>query len=127
MLIVASATFFFNSNTVNMEIKAMAKFDVSDGFSAGLGLAIGLTMGQCIHQAMKPKGKIKEVIVCLKCGFKNPIENKYCGQCGKALYPSSPIQCPRCGNFVPLNNYCGRCGHILKKRKQKRRKIKVLA
>jgi len=106
-----------------METCITVKFDVSDGVSAGIGLAMGLTMAQYISQAMKPQGK-KEVIVCLKCGFRNSVENKFCGQCGKALYPSSPTQCPRCGNFVPLNNYCGRCGYLLRKTETKKKRRK---
>ncbi len=102
----------------------MAKFDVSDGFSAGIGLAMGLTMANYISQVMEARGKVREVVVCLKCGFRNPIENKFCGRCGKALYPSPPIQCPRCGNFVPLNNYCGRCGYLLRKAEKRKGKNK---
>jgi len=107
-----------------VEKKVMAKFDVSDGFSAGIGLAMGLTMANYISQAMKTQGKIEQVVVCLKCGFRNPIENKFCGQCGKTLYPSPPTQCPRCGNFVPLNVYCGRCGYSLRKTETKKKRKK---
>jgi len=58
----------------------MSKASVSDAFSAGIGLAMGLTMAQYMFQAIKPPEKIiKQVIICLKCGSKNPVENKFCG------------------------------------------------
>jgi hypothetical protein len=51
----------------------MVMVRVSDAVSAGIGLALGFTMGQhvsCVLRQM-PKGTIKQVIVCLSCGNKN--------------------------------------------------------
>jgi len=102
----------------------MNKCSVGDAFSAGLGLALGLTMTQYMFQVMKPPEKIiKQVIICLKCGNRNPIENKFCGRCGQALYPAPPIQCSRCGAFMPANmKFCGRCGSLLRKLTRTRKK-----
>jgi rRNA maturation endonuclease Nob1 len=104
----------------------MSKIDVSDAFIAGLGLAMGLTMGQYMTQAMKPTRKaIRQVIICPKCGNRNPVENKFCGICGQALYPPSPTQCPRCNTAMPPNiSFCRMCGFPLKKVDQIRKKRK---
>jgi rRNA maturation endonuclease Nob1 len=100
----------------------MAHHGASEGFVLGIGLAYGLTMTQYLAQFMKPPER-KQVIVCLRCGSRNPIENKFCGQCGSALYPPPPIQCPRCGSlWSPAMNFCGRCGSPLKKTENIRKK-----
>jgi ribosomal protein L40E len=107
----------------------MIKSNVSQAFSTGIGLAFGLTMGQYMFQAMKPPEKmIKQVIVCLRCGGKNPVENKFCGRCGQALYPPPSIQCPKCGSTMPFNvSFCRRCGSLLKEktRVRKKRSLKI--
>jgi len=102
----------------------MSKSSVGDAFSAGLGLAMGLTMAQYMFQAMRPPEKmIKQVVICLRCGNKNPVENKFCGQCGQALYPPPSIQCPKCGATMPSHmNFCGRCGSPLRKKERIRKK-----
>jgi rRNA maturation endonuclease Nob1 len=102
----------------------MIKPNVGNAFSAGIGLAMGFTMAQYMFQALKPPEKIlKQVIICLKCGSKNPSENRFCGQCGQALYPPPPIQCPRCSAIMPSNmKFCGRCGSPLRKTSRIRKK-----
>jgi rRNA maturation endonuclease Nob1 len=102
----------------------MSKYSVGEAFSAGIGLALGLTMTQYMFQAMRPPEKrIKQVIVCLRCGSKNPVENKFCGQCGQSLYPPPPVKCPKCGATMPPNlNFCGRCGSPLKEKDRIRKK-----
>lgn len=102
----------------------MSKATVGDAFSAGLGLAMGFTMAQYIFQAIKPPERLaKEVIVCLKCGSKNPAENKFCGQCGQAFYPQPLIACPKCNAKMPLNmNFCGQCGFPLRKIRRTRKR-----
>lgn len=104
----------------------MSKYSVGEAFSAGIGLTFGLTMAQYISQAMKPPQRtIKQVIVCLRCGNKNPFENKFCGQCGQPLYPPPPIQCLKCGAIIPSNmNFCGKCGSPLKEIRKTRKKRK---
>jgi len=102
----------------------MSKYTVSNAFSAGIGLAMGLGMAQYMFQIMKPREKtIRQVIICLRCGNKNPDENKFCGQCGQALYPPPPIQCPRCLAIMPSNmKFCGKCGSRLRKTDRTRKK-----
>jgi ribosomal protein L40E len=104
----------------------MNKYNISGAFSAGLGLAMGFTMAQYASQIMMPRERIvKQVVICLKCGGKNPVENKFCGECGQALYPPPPIQCPTCMALMPPNvKFCGRCGSLLKKTERIRKKRK---
>lgn len=45
---------------------------------------------------------------CPKCDFTNPLEMRYCGQCGTRL----TSKCPECGSFNPLVfRFCGMCGN----------------
>jgi rRNA maturation endonuclease Nob1 len=104
----------------------MNRLSAGEGFSAGFGLAMGWTMAQYLSLMMKPSEKIvKQVIVCLKCGSKNPSENKFCGQCGQALYPPPPIQCPRCTTMMASSmKFCGKCGYPLRKTEKTGKKRK---
>jgi rRNA maturation endonuclease Nob1 len=81
-------------------------------------------MGQHITQLIKPIEKpTKPIIICHKCGNQNPSENKFCGICGKPLYPPPPIQCPKCGAAMPPNiKFCRRCGFPLRKPARTRKK-----
>lgn len=55
---------------------------------------------------------------CIKCGFDNNIENKFCINCGSRLNKnehSGEIICESCGAVNELtNNYCTSCGENLK-------------
>jgi rRNA maturation endonuclease Nob1 len=104
----------------------LAKSVVGEAFSAGLGLALGLTMAQYMFQAFRlPEKPAKQVVICLKCGSKNPVENRFCGQCGQALYPPPPLKCPKCSFSMPSNqNFCWICGSPLRKTVKTRKKRK---
>lgn len=43
---------------------------------------------------------------CFHCGYKNPGEMRFCGNCGKPLR----VTCGNCQVFVPFARYCGNCG-----------------
>jgi len=44
---------------------------------------------------------------CPKCGFDNPDNMKFCGQCGNKL----ELICPKCGSVNPPGfRFCGECG-----------------
>jgi len=100
----------------------MATISGEDAFSTGIGLAFGLTMAQYMFQAMRPPERvIKQVIVCLKCGGKNPIENKFCGQCGQAFFLGTLIKCPKCSAMMPNTmKFCGNCGSLLRKERKRK-------
>lgn len=49
---------------------------------------------------------------CSACGFGNPDEARFCGQCGAALH--GLVVCPGCGVHNPGENaYCNACGRAL--------------
>jgi rRNA maturation endonuclease Nob1 len=107
-----------------INLKNMTTHNVGEAFSAGLGLAMGLMISQSLFQIMQPQQRIvKQVVVCLKCGGKNPVENKFCGRCGKALYPPAPVNCPSCGTPMPPHmKFCGKCGSPLKENVKTRKR-----
>ena len=86
---------------------------VGNVVSAGVGLGLGLVLVPCMYQAMAPR-VVKPVIVCLYCRGKNTEENKFCGHCGRSLYPPPRVQCPKCGATVSGMSYCENCGSKLK-------------
>jgi len=89
---------------------------VSEAFSAGLGFALGLTMAQYMFKTLVPLKPVRQLIVCLKCGGRNSIENKFCWHCGEALHPPQFTNCPKCGFFMPSNmKFCWKCGSLLKR------------
>ena len=55
-------------------------------------------------------------MLCPKCGFDNPPDDKFCTKCGTTLEapapPATPITaCPQCGSEVsPEALFCGECG-----------------
>jgi rRNA maturation endonuclease Nob1 len=57
---------------------------MGEAFSAGLGMALGLVMSQHMLQAMRPPERVgvERILICQKCAAQNPIENKFCGNCG---------------------------------------------
>jgi rRNA maturation endonuclease Nob1 len=88
---------------------------VGNAVSAGLGLGMGLFLVPYMFKAMVPSSKIvKAVIVCLSCGDTNAEDFKFCGNCGRALYPPPRVQCPKCGATVPSMKFCESCGTNLK-------------
>lgn len=88
--------------------------DTGDSFSGGLGLGLGLLympyMWRMLTAQTMPS---KILIVCLRCGGKNPEYFKYCGFCGHSLYPPTEIQCSKCNQKVPKANFCLNCGKKL--------------
>ncbi len=91
---------------------------VGEAFSAGIGLALGLFMGQYMLQTIGPprKAEVKPVIRCRKCSATNPVENKFCNNCGQSLYPPPKIMCEKCSSEMPTTmKFCGNCGSVLDK------------
>jgi len=88
-----------------------------EAFSAGLGLAIGIFMGQHLLRTTElPAEVAKQVILCQKCTANNPVDNKFCNNCGQNLYPPPKIKCQNCLSETPVTmKFCGNCGTALRK------------
>jgi rRNA maturation endonuclease Nob1 len=95
-----------------------AAVNAGTAVSAGVGLGLGLVMVPYMFQAMAPYGRGKPVIVCLSCGGKNPEEFKFCGHCGRSLYPPPRVQCPKCHAGVEDAKFCENCGVRLRTQKK---------
>jgi len=90
---------------------------MGEAFSAGLGMALGLVMGHYMLRVVRPPEKVvvERVLICQRCAAQNPVENKFCGNCGQSLYPPPQITCQRCGSNMPTTmKFCGNCGSALK-------------
>jgi rRNA maturation endonuclease Nob1 len=88
-----------------------AALSAGNAVSAGLGLGLGLVLAPYMFLAMASSGTVaKTVIVCLSCGGKNDEAFKFCGTCGRALYPPTRVKCPKCGVTVPEMRFCENCG-----------------
>ena len=91
------------------------RMKTGNAFLAGLGMAMGLIMGQYMLQAIKPE-RAKQVIICQRCSVMNPVENKFCRNCGQSLCPPPQTMCPKCKAKIPSSmEFCGNCGSPLKK------------
>lgn len=98
----------------------MATLHAGAGFQVGFGLALGLTMANYMLYVYQPYGRTAtQVLICLKCGGKNAIENKFCWNCGHPFYPLR-VKCPKCGAMVTKEaNFCENCGTKLKEKDEK--------
>ena len=76
----------FSRESDDKKLKAFATITFDDCFVVRNIKIIEGTKG--LFVAM-PSRRIKES--CLKCGFKNPARNKFCGQCASSMPPSKPV------------------------------------
>jgi DNA-directed RNA polymerase subunit RPC12/RpoP len=57
---------------------------------------------------------MQQEISCPNCGARNPVGQRFCGNCGATIsedIPSSAEMCPGCGSPITTNQrYCGVCG-----------------
>jgi len=93
---------------------------MGEAFSAGLGIALGLVMGQYMLQITKTPEKIvvKRVLIYQNCAAQNSIDYRFCGNCGQSLYPPPQIACQKCGSKMPTTmRFCGNCGSEINKTK----------
>jgi membrane protease subunit (stomatin/prohibitin family) len=83
--------------------------------AAGLGAGIGLTMPYMMAQQMQQgQQQPQQVIVCQTCGARNPVNTKFCGNCGASLAPVAKIICQNCKTENPATmKFCGNCGKPL--------------
>ncbi|MEM0444710.1 MAG: SPFH domain-containing protein [Nitrososphaerota archaeon] len=93
--------------TVTKTAEALSQ---SPGAAVGAGVAIIPPLFQ--QPAQQPPSVL---LVCPYCGFQNPQQVKFCGNCGRPLTPQPPAQpqtqtCPN-GHQVPAGSqFCPTCG-----------------
>jgi hypothetical protein len=76
---------------------------------------------------LKPIPEPSPKTVCRRCGYNNPQENKFCGNCG-ALIQAKPLFCPNCGHpNDPENNYCGKCGSQISEQRLSLRNVRTFS
>ena len=64
--------------------------------------------------------------VCRRCGYNNPQENKFCGNCG-SMVKEKPLFCPNCGHSNdPDNGFCGKCGSPISNQKLSLQNVKSI-
>jgi len=82
--------------------------------AAGLGAGVGLGMPFILAQQMGQAGAQmpQQLVVCPSCGSKNPVNTKFCGNCGASLAPPAKRTCPNCGTPMtnPAEFVCPKCG-----------------
>ncbi|MEJ2122617.1 MAG: adenylate/guanylate cyclase domain-containing protein [Alphaproteobacteria bacterium] len=55
--------------------------------------------------------RVQQGTICLRCGYKNSAEQKFCGECGRQL----AVSCAVCSTAnAPRQNFCGECGAPLR-------------
>lgn len=89
--------------------------------NAGMGFGMGLGVAPSMSNLFSNIGEnmnVKSVSAssdhtCLHCGAKNPLDRKFCGECGKAM----GIICPNCGKInMHTQKFCGECGFQFSKK-----------
>lgn len=97
------------------------------GAGLGMGLGFATQAGGMFHNiggamniapngaAMSAQAAGNSGNVCPHCGTPNPVGQKFCGSCGKAMVVG--VTCPNCGKINPTGQmFCGDCGTKLVKK-----------
>ena len=90
--------------------KASESFSKSQGGAAvGAGFAVIPPLFQ--QQSAAPT---QLMVLCPKCGFQNPQNQKFCGSCGATMQAPSGAPCPKCQSLNALGSkFCSGCGTTL--------------
>ncbi len=100
-------------------LEKMAENPSSGGIAnAGIGLGMGLGVAGQVGNIFTGVGQNinanqpEQTRTCPKCGAKNNLSMKYCGECGAGLIIEKI--CPHCGAKIPGDmKFCGECGKPL--------------
>jgi hypothetical protein len=90
-----------------------------DAFCAGIGFGLGLTMLNLTLQRVAPPERVRQVIICQMCGYRNADGNRFCSECGRPILPQPSVTCPNCGAVVAARKFCGLCGALMQEQKKK--------
>jgi len=101
-----AATDVLRMETVQKSAESLGKG--SGGGAIGAGAVI---LPQVLQQ---PQGQAQPMVICPNCGFQNPQNTKFCGNCGKSLLVQPGVACPKCGTMNAAGaKFCSNCGNPL--------------
>jgi len=90
--------------TVQKSAESLSK---SSGGAIGAGAVI---LPQAFQQ---PQAQVP-MVLCPKCGFQNPQNIKFCGNCATSLQVQGGVVCPKCGTSNTAGaKFCNNCGNPL--------------
>ncbi len=90
--------------TVQKSAESLSK---SSGGAIGAGAVI-------LPQAFQQPPAQQPMVLCPKCGFQNPANLKFCGNCGTSLQVQGGVTCPKCGTPNAAGaKFCSNCGNPL--------------
>lgn len=103
-------------------LESMADNPTSGGIAnAGIGLGMGLGVAPAVGNLFSNIGgnidanQSSKEVVCPHCNAKNPVGQKFCGECGKSIIVGNV--CPNCGKINSISQkFCGECGMSLSKK-----------
>lgn len=80
----------------------------------GGGAAIGagaVILPQVLQQPVQGQAPAQIMVLCPKCGFQNPQNTKFCGNCGTSLQQAIGSTCAKCGAMnASGSKFCSNCG-----------------
>jgi membrane protease subunit (stomatin/prohibitin family) len=101
-----AATDVLRMETVQKSAESLGKS--SGGGAIGAGAVI---LPQVLQQQ---QGQAQPMVLCPNCGFQNPQNTKFCGNCGKSLQVQPGVTCPKCGTVNTAGaKFCSNCGNPL--------------
>jgi membrane protease subunit (stomatin/prohibitin family) len=101
-----AATDVLRMETVQKSAESLGKS--SGGGAIGAGAVI---LPQVLQQQ---QGQAQPMVLCPNCGFQNPQNTKFCGNCGKSLQVQPGVTCPKCGTVNAAGaKFCSNCGNPL--------------
>jgi membrane protease subunit (stomatin/prohibitin family) len=100
-----AATDMLRMETVQKSAESLGKS--SGGGAIGAGAVI-------LPQVLQQQSQTQPMVICPNCGFQNPQNTKFCGNCGKSLQVQPGITCPKCGTVNAASaKFCSNCGNPL--------------
>jgi membrane protease subunit (stomatin/prohibitin family) len=93
-----------------LRMETVQKSSASLGQSSGGG-AIGAGAVILPQVLQQQQGQAQPMVLCPHCGFQNPANTKFCGNCGKPLQVQPGVTCPKCGTVNAAGaKFCSNCG-----------------
>ena len=81
------------------------------GVGLGAGVGFGKIMGDAMSNASNAN-TTQKLIICPNCHQENPVNAKFCGNCGQLLKPRKK-ECVKCHHEIPEGTkFCPECGAV---------------